>query len=205
MFTSRAEHRLLLGVDSARERLMATGRDLGLVPERAFHVEHRRWQRRRQARVMLDASPLRPNRATREMVRRMAGVDIKSPTTWAGVLRRHDVAVERVADRLPALAALEPEDRRIVVGTLRYDGYLTRHRREAERLRRLGNLEIPGSLDVSKLAGLSREVVETLLRHRPTTIAEAERLPGVTPAAIAILVARIGRGSSVWGEGEEPR
>jgi len=205
MFTSRAEHRLLLGVDSARERLMATGRDLGLVPEVAFHVEHRRWQRRRRAREALTASWLRPDRATREAVRRIAGIDINSPTTWAGVLRRHDVPAERVAGQLPALAELEPEDRRIVVGTLKYDGYLARHRREAERLRRLGNLEIPADLDLARVPGLSREVVESLVRHRPTTIAEAERLAGVTPAAVAILVARIGGRRSVSREPEPSR
>jgi len=199
MFTSRAEQRLLLGVDSARERLMAVGHDFGLVPQRAFHVEHRRWEQRRKVREDLRAGRLKPDRATREKVRRIAGVEINAPTTWAQVLSRQDVALERVANRLAALNQLSAEDRRIVIGTLRYDGYLERHRRESARLKRLGHLEIPRDLDLERIPGLSREVVEQLERFRPGTIAEAERLPGITPAAIAILVARLGRSNKAFG------
>jgi tRNA uridine 5-carboxymethylaminomethyl modification enzyme len=202
MFTSRAEQRLLLGVDSARERLMAVGRDFGLVPEPAFHVEQRRWERRRMVREKLRTKRLKPDRETRERVRRIAGVEINAPTSWAGVLRRQDVSLEQVASRLAMLAELSAEDRRIVIGTLRYDGYLERHRRESERLKRLGHLRIPQGLDLERIPGLSREVVEQLERCRPSTIAEAERLPGITPVAIAILVARLGRSDRALGGGE---
>jgi tRNA uridine 5-carboxymethylaminomethyl modification enzyme len=86
---------------------------------------------------------------------------------------------------------LSDDDRRIVVGTLRYDGYLERHRREIARVERLRHVAIPPELDVAAIPGLSREVVEQLLRHRPTTLAEAEGLPGMTPAAVAILAGRL--------------
>jgi tRNA uridine 5-carboxymethylaminomethyl modification enzyme len=194
MLTSRAEHRLLLGVDSARERLMPAGARLGLVPERVFHVEQRRWRRRREVREELTAWALNPDPATRDVVRSLAGVDPTTPTTWAGVLRRQDVDAERVAARLPLLAELPAEDRRIVVGELRYDGYLARHRREVERLARLRHLEIPADLEPGEIPGISRETADALRRHRPRTVADAERLPGVTPAAVAILIGRLGRG-----------
>jgi tRNA uridine 5-carboxymethylaminomethyl modification enzyme len=195
MFTSRAEHRLLLGVDSARQRLMGDGHRLGLVPEPAFHVEQARWERRRVARVALTDHRLTPNRATIQEVVRVAGVVPTAPTTWARILCRPDVDPERAAARLPLLAELEPEDRRAVVGELRYDGYLARHRREIERVRRLRHLEIPSGLDAGAIPGISREAAEALEHHRPRTIAEAERLPGVTPAAVAILAGRLGRRS----------
>jgi tRNA uridine 5-carboxymethylaminomethyl modification enzyme len=191
MFTSRAEHRLLLGVDSARERLMATGRALGLVPDHVFHVEQERWARRRRARELLEGTRLTPNRATREEVARVAGVELRGPASWAQILRRHDVEWERVAGEVPGLAELEPEERRLVVGLLRYDGYLARQAREVERVRRLRDLPLPEGFDPTGVPGLSRQVVEELIRWRPRTIAEAERLPGVTAAAVAILVARV--------------
>jgi len=191
MFTSRAEHRLLLGVDSARERLMGTGRRLGLVPEPVFHVERQRWENRRRARDLLATERLNPNRKTRELVARVAGVELRTPASWAQILRRQDVDAERVAAALPALGELHADDRRIVVGLLRYDGYLQRHERQRHRLRRLRHLVIPPDLDLRQIPGLSHEVVELLERHRPRTVADAERIPGLTPAAMAILVARI--------------
>jgi len=187
MFTSRAEHRLLLGVDSARERLMATGVQLGLVREEMFHVEQRRWRARRETCATLEESRLNPDRATRAMLLEIAGIDLRTPTTWAGVLRRQDVDLERVALNLPVLCSLNDEDRRIVIGSLRYHGYLDRHRREVDRIQRLRDIRLPPTFDPTGLPGLSREIIEQLLRHKPATIAEAEVLPGMTPAAVAIL------------------
>jgi tRNA uridine 5-carboxymethylaminomethyl modification enzyme len=194
MFTSRAEHRLLLGVDSARERLMADGVRLGLVRHQVFHVEHSRWSARARARRELEEARLNPDGATRTAVRSVAGVELTGPTTWARVLRRHDVDRDRLADRLEPLAALDAEDRRIVIGLLCYEGYVDRHRREIERIARLRDVTIPADLEPAEIPGLSREVVEQLERYRPPTLADAERVPGITPAALAILAGRIRRG-----------
>jgi len=194
MFTSRAEHRLVLGVDSARERLMEKGATLGLVPEPAFHVEQHRWELRRQARQALDSARLNPDRRTREEVKRRAGVELTSPTTWAQLLRRHDIDSQRVAAGLSELEGLSEEDRRIVIGLLRYDGYLARHERERERLHRLRHVSIPADLDLASLPGISREVAEAIEMERPRTLADAERVAGITPAAIALIAGRIARG-----------
>jgi tRNA uridine 5-carboxymethylaminomethyl modification enzyme len=199
MFTARAEHRLLLGVDSARERLMGVGCRLGLVSADALEVQQRRWQRRQEIRDGLSRWRLNPDRSTRDRLRREIGVTIRAPTTWARLLLRHDVDPERVAEAVPLLAELDTEDRRIVVGLLRYDGYLARHRREIERLRRLRHLEIPCDFDPRGVPGLSLEAIEQLMGARPRTIAEAERLPGITPAALALLVARLAEPSEGAG------
>ena len=193
MFTSRAEHRLLLGVDTARERLMDHGRRLGLVRDTAFHVEHERWRRRRRARVALEAARVTPTAATRREVFEKAGIELSAPTTWATILRRQDVDAESVAASLDNLSDLDAEDRRIVIGSLRYDGYLARQERERERLHRLRHISIPADFDASTVPGLSREVVEAIGRDRPRTLADAERVPGMTPAAMAILAGRLAR------------
>jgi tRNA uridine 5-carboxymethylaminomethyl modification enzyme len=193
MFTSRAEHRLLLGVDSARERLMGHGRSLGLVSERAFHVERERWQRRRVARAALEQTRLNPDATTRETVRRAAAIDLSAPSSWAQILRRQDVDAESVAAGLPELRSLSAYDRRVVIGLLRYDGYLTRHERERDRLRRLRHTPIPADLDPAGVPGLSREVAEAMAREQPRTLADAERLPGMTPAAMAVIAGVLSR------------
>ncbi len=197
MLTSRAEYRLLLGVDSARERLMARGVELGLVPERAFHVEHRRWEARERARERLEATRLNPNRETRDAVRRMCGVELSAPTTWAGILRRGDVDPELAAVRLAALAHLPAEDRRVVVSRVRYAGYLERQRREVARMRRLREATLPVGLEPPSIPGLSREVLEALERHHPRSLGEAAAVPGVTPAAVAILAGWLSRRGGV--------
>ncbi len=193
MFTSRAEHRLLLGVDTARERLMEHGRRFGLVREEAFHVEHARWGRRRAAAAALTGARLTPTDATRKEVFEKAGIDLSAPTTWATILRRQDVDAESVAATLADLSGLDAEDRRIVIGRLRYDGYLARQERERERLHRLRHVEIPADLNTSAIPGLSREVAEALDREQPRTLADAERVPGMTPAALALLAGRLAR------------
>jgi tRNA uridine 5-carboxymethylaminomethyl modification enzyme len=193
MFTSRAEHRLLLGVDSARERLMETGWRLGLVPAPMFHVERARWARRHEARAALESSRLNPDGPTRERVRRLTSVELSAPTTWAQLLRRPDVDGEAVAANLPELAVLAPADRRTVIGTLRYDGYLVRHERERERVRRLRDLRLPEDVDFGAVPGVSREIAESLARERPRTLADAERIAGMTPAALAIVAGWLAR------------
>ena len=200
MFTSRAERRLLMGVDSARERMMPMGNHLGLVSERVFHVEQSRWRRRREAKAKLLSHRLNPDRSTRARVFEIAGVEPASPTTWAQILRRQDVDALRVAARLPELAGLDAQDRRVVVGELKYDGYLARHLREIERVGRLRHLEIPEDLEPRAIPGISREAADALERHRPRTLADAERLPGVTPAAVAILAGRLAREGGRWAK-----
>lgn len=196
MLTSRAEHRLVLGAGSARRRLMARGVHLGLVRERAFHVERERWERRADAAEALRSQRLTPDTATREWVRQLTGIELVAATTWARLLHREGVDAEAVAARLPALAGLGDGERAAVLAELRYDGYLGRQQRELARVRRLRTLRIPPELDPHTVPGLSREVVEQLTRHRPPTIADAERLPGMTPAAVALLVGRLAGGAT---------
>jgi tRNA uridine 5-carboxymethylaminomethyl modification enzyme len=212
MLTSRAEHRLLLGVDSARERLMGRGAALGLVPERVFHVEHSRWATLRAAAERLEEAVVRPDRETCEALRQCCGLELRSATTWAGLLRRQDVDIGAItslastsaastsaastsaaSSLAPVLEALDPDDRDVVAGRVRYRGYVERHLREQERLRRLAGAQIPEDLDPAKISGLSREVVEQLRRYRPRTLAEAERVPGITAAALAILAGCLSR------------
>ena len=135
-----------------------------------------------------------PTVATRREVFEKAGIELSAPTTWAAILRRQDVDAESVAACLENLSDLDAEDRRIVIGSLRYDGYLARQERERERLHRLRHISIPVDFDPSTVPGLSREVVEAIGRDRPRTLADAERVPGMTPAAMAILAGRLARG-----------
>ncbi len=194
IFTSRAEHRLLLGVDSASERLMTEGVRLGLVPKKVFHVKQNQWERRDEISRGLENTQVVPDRNTRERFMATFGFDLKTPTTWAGVLRRQDVDEALAGTMAPGLDELSSLDRSIVIGRLRYAGYVERHARERSRVERLRNVRIPQGFSYRSIMGLSREVLEEMERVRPETLAEAERLGGITPAAMALIAGRLGSG-----------
>jgi len=190
MFTSRAEYRLLLGVDSATRRLAEHGRRVGLVdPERA-DAAARRWRDFDAALLALAKERWSPDAATRSKLSAF-GIELDSPASTADLLRRPEADPERLAAASPALAAMEGRDRRLAAESLRYEGYVARHRREAARVERAGARAIPPHMSFVGLPGFSREVVEKLERVRPETLGRAARIDGMTPAALALLAAYV--------------
>ena len=154
MFTSRAEHRLLLGVDSARERLMEEGTALVVFRRKRFT-----WNKTvgvtAPRRSSADRIAPQSGRGNAARVRDVAGIELTTPTTWANIETPgcRCRAGGAVSDGSSGLTA---SDRRVVVGLLRYDGYLARHERERARVRRLRDIEIPEHLDPHRVSGLSR-------------------------------------------------
>ncbi len=199
LLTSRAEHRLLLGADSAYARLTEKAVAFSLVS--GMDAEPILEAEARHARVAsaLEGARVTPDRATRA---RLAGegVEVVEETTLAGLLRRPelDVAALRafLAETLDEggrgdLAALDAEALDRVASELRYAGFLPRERQTVARLKRAGGRRIPRDFVYRGVPGLSLEAVEKLERHRPGTLGQAARIPGVTPAATALLLARL--------------
>ena len=114
-------------------------------------------------------------------------------STTAEALRRSETDAETLAPVSAVLGALTRRDRRIVAESIRYEGYVLRQRREAERVKRAGALRIPAGLDYRALTGLSREIVEKLVAVRPETLGRAARIDGMTPPALALLAVHVAR------------
>lgn len=199
MFTSRAEHRLLLGCDSVYERLSPLAARHGLLDEeRQRRIEGRET---RMARALgAGEMELRPDRETRSWLAEV-GIDLAAQTTVGKLLQRAELDVDRLVESaqsaLPELhdsfQALSEEEREGVVSRLRYAGYIDRQQREADRARGDEDLHIPQTMSFA-LPGLSREMVEKLSRIRPASLGQAARIPGVTPAAVAIVRMHVRRG-----------
>ncbi|HEX6098355.1 MAG TPA: tRNA uridine-5-carboxymethylaminomethyl(34) synthesis enzyme MnmG [Thermoanaerobaculia bacterium] len=202
MFTSRAEHRLLLGCDSVYERLAPVADRLGILDDERKRRIGERVTRMRRASEAAEAE-LRPDRETVAWLRE-ADVELTAQTTVAKLVQRPALDVAKLAaaaeTTLPELSeafrALTEEETEGVVSRLRYAGYIERQQREAEKLHQDEDLRIPASMTYA-LPGLSREMTEKLTRVQPVSLGQASRIPGVTPAAIAILRMHLRRRPSV--------
>jgi tRNA uridine 5-carboxymethylaminomethyl modification enzyme len=186
MFTSRAEHRLLLRGDNADLRLTPLARDLGLVDvARAAAVEHKREQSE-QAYAVLAGQRVSPSAATNAAMAAVGLAPMKNPMSAADLLCRPDVRYHHLQTMLnmPDL----PEHVRVQVEVMaKYGGYIERQQREAERVRKMESRRLPPDLDYSALHGLRNEARHVLQHFRPATLGQAGRLAGVNPSDVAIL------------------
>ncbi len=201
LLTSRAEHRLLLGADTAYARLTGIALAFGLVREREAAPVLEAEARVARLRGRLNAARVRPDRATKERFA-ARGVSLVEETTLGGLLRRPGTDLDAIeelctdTDMLDSgaaadLAALRPEERDRLVADLRYEGFIARERDAVARVARSLGRVFPDGFVFAGLPGLSREAAEKLERHRPRTLGQASRLQGVTPAAVTLLLARL--------------
>jgi tRNA uridine 5-carboxymethylaminomethyl modification enzyme len=165
MFTSRAEFRLHLRIDNADARLTPVGRRVGLVSEERWGVFERKQRQKERLRAALAAHP--------------NGQRLKRP----------DASIAEISGWIRQ--ALGEEPARGVLTTveteLKYSGYISQQERQIERMKDAERRTIPPGFGFSGIPGISREIQSKLERVRPATLGQAARIPGVTPAAIAIL------------------
>jgi tRNA uridine 5-carboxymethylaminomethyl modification enzyme len=192
MFTSRAEYRLLLGVDTASRRLSGAGKRIGLLHGGRAEATAERWRRIDAAVEAAENERWRPDERTRAILA-SRGVVLDSPASTADLLRRPGVEAETIVDLSGVLDRLDARDRRIVAETIKYAGYVERQRREAARLEKAGSRRIPGRFTYRGLSGLSAELAEKLERVRPENLGRASRIDGMTPAALSLLAAHLER------------
>ena len=179
MFTSRAEHRLLLRIDNADLRLTPKGRDIGLVDDQ-------RWGRfqARRARYCSNLESL-----SRTQIRLPDGARISA----AAALRRPEITLEALHSDDQVCLDLGGLDRQLDMisaeTAVKYAGYLERQAQAVERSRRQEDTAIPRGFPFHRVPGLSREIVQRFTQIEPETLGQALRIPGATPAAVAVLSA----------------
>ena len=183
MFTSRAEYRLLLRTDNADLRLTPRGRDAGIVADE-------RWERFQARKKRFDAN-------LDALQRSWVKVDGGARVPAAQALRRPEITLQHLemngdiviqttaADRMLDVASVET--------TIKYEGYLLRQQQSVERAQHSERRRIPDAFPFERVPGLSREMVQRFSETRPETLGQAQRIPGVTPAAVAVVGAYLDR------------
>ena len=200
LFTSRAEYRLLLGVDTVLPRLLPHGRRLGLISDGEYAEAMRSEARLKSAEEALRERVFNPSVVTRGLLRERLGIELEAPTSAYKLLQRKDLTVDRLESVEPiAFAGLDREERSILETRVRYEGYIRREREKLESLRPFESRAIPEDFHYVGLPGLSREAIEQCSRRKPRTVGEAARIPGVTPAAVAIISAHVARAGRAGG------
>lgn len=188
MFTSRAEFRLSLRADNADQRLTSFGRDVGCVSDTRMAVFASKYEKLIGIRARLDETEFTPRQIAAQ------GIQINQDGTKRTpfqVLAFPNVTFEQVAGLVPDVLSFDREIQEQVARDALYANYIARQQRDVEKLRKDEQLKIPAKFDYTVISGLSAELQSKLMRVRPSDLAQAARIDGMTPAALALILGRI--------------
>ncbi|HZV39153.1 MAG TPA: tRNA uridine-5-carboxymethylaminomethyl(34) synthesis enzyme MnmG, partial [Pseudoxanthomonas sp.] len=194
MFTSRAEYRLQLREDNADLRLTETGRGLGLVDDARWAKFAAKREAIERETERLRALWATPGNALGREVEAALGIAVSRETNVLDLIKRPELDYAKVAS-VPGIGPAVDDAKvaeQVEIG-VKYAGYLDRQREEIERQQRHEGTSIPNGFDYAGVRGLSAEVQQKLERVRPQTIGQAQRIPGMTPAAISLLLVHLER------------
>jgi tRNA uridine 5-carboxymethylaminomethyl modification enzyme len=189
MFTSRAEFRLHLRIDNADQRLTPVGHRLGLIAEAHWKGFCELQSKRARVLDFLGGYRPRPEEDGAQTLYRKISTPAGDRPTVLQLLKRPEVTIRDVSElvRMHTRVELRPAEWMSIETEIKYGGYLAQQKRQIDQLHRLEGRRIPSELSYAGIPGLSREVVEKMERIRPSTLGQASRIPGVTPAAVSVL------------------
>jgi tRNA uridine 5-carboxymethylaminomethyl modification enzyme len=188
MFTSRAEYRLILREDNADLRLMEIGHELGLIDrDTAKDVVERR-RAIQQEIHRLKGTVIKPRASVNAYLEEKGTPVLASGIALDQLLKRAELAYDTVEAVSPPPDPLPVAVKRQVEIEVKYEGYIQRQMKEAEKLKDMEKVRIPDGFDFQKVHGLSNELKDKLCAVRPVTFGQASRIEGMTPAALTALI-----------------
>ena len=188
MFTSRAEYRLIMREDNADMRLTERGKKLGLVQDRLWEFYEDKKNTAQKELTRLEQEKISPNTKEANLLEKETGEKLSSSKTLKEILKRPKVLYGHLPGKLDGIKRSTVDE---IEASVKYAGYIERQRTDIERLQKNENTKIPNTVDYQNVIGLSNEVKQKLSEARPQSLARASRLPGVTPAAISLLMVHL--------------
>ncbi len=195
MFTSRAEYRLQLREDNADLRLTEIGRNLGLVDDGRWQILTEKREAIANLHGKLAKKWIRANTEEALLAEALWGKKLLKEASLIELLRRPEVDVDRLLQFCDETQVNEEVAEQVAIQT-KYSGYIDRQQTEINRSLRYEHLRLPENVDYSTVSGLSNEVSEKLKKQRPETLGQASRIPGMTPAAISLLLVHLKKKSA---------
>ncbi len=192
MFTSRAEYRLLLRQDNADLRLMEKGHEIGLINNEQFNTFTRKKMEVEKELKRIKSTRVKPA-VINPVLKKLNTPPIKEDTTLYQLLKRPEVKYDSIADVSPAGNGMSPDVINQVEIQTKYKGYIKRQAEHAQKFKKIEGKIIPEGFKYKGINGLSTEIVEKLEEVRPLNLGQASRIPGVTPAAISLLMIAVER------------
>jgi len=193
MFTSRAEYRLMLREDNADLRLTEIGRELGLVEDARWQAFERYREQLESLNQLLREQWVRPGTAAADALAKSLDNPVTREYRFCEILKRPEVEIEDLMPFIEQPEAYSQNVRAQAEVNVKYAGYLDRQQQEIDKASQHQQTELPEALDYAEVRGLSNEACQKLAQHRPTTIGQAGRISGITPAAISLLLVHLKR------------
>ncbi len=199
MFTSRAEYRILLRQDDADYRLTTLGYDLGIVKRERYEIMRKKYEWRDKILNFIKEMSIKPEWVNEKLVE-LGTSKVKQGVKLKEILLRPQVSILAMAEVLNELKKMIdqiPERKEEILESaeilMKYSGYIEREKRIAEKIKRLEHIKIEKEFDYVKIASISTEARQKLMRIKPKTIGQASRISGVSPSDISVLVLYMGR------------
>lgn len=186
MFTSRAEYRLLLREDNADLRLTELGRKLGLVDDERWEIYLQRKEMIQKLWNLIREIKVTPS-FINDYLENLGLSPLKETQRLIDLLKRPEIEWTNVSKLFPELKKFPQDVLEEVETEVKYSGYIEKQKREVEKFKKWENMKLPGDINYYEIPGLSNEIREKLTRHRPESIGQALRIPGVTPSAISAI------------------
>jgi tRNA uridine 5-carboxymethylaminomethyl modification enzyme len=197
MFTSRAEYRLLLREDNADQRLMEKGNELGLIDNDALKDMKERQKEISQEVQRIKRTVVAPSQKVNAYLVKVGSSPLQQATSLGQILKRPELHYEDLEALDGHHESIDERIAQKVEIEIKYDGYIQRHLKEAEKFKNLEKIKIPLDFEYHSVHGLSNELCEKLSTIKPISLGQASRIPGITPAAISIIMIYLKRGGSL--------
>jgi len=188
MFTSRVEYRLIIREDNADKRLAKYGYQFGLVNREEYDAVQKKYELIEKEIRHLEETRIFPGTKFDTVLKENNSKPLRKVTSLRDVLKRPEIRYHMISSFDGDLKNLPTSIIDQVEYEIKYEGFINRQRRDVERFRHIENIKIPATMDYSKISGLSKEICEKLKRLMPVSLGQANRISGVTPAAISILM-----------------